>query len=437
MYFLYSLCLSILFITLLPYFLYQALRHGKYSGSLIQRLGRLPEAIRNDGRETVWVHAVSVGEFLAARVLIDRISLEFPDWRIIVSTTTLTGQLLAKSQSRTGTASVFYFPFDWMFVVRRVLDYVKPRVVILLETELWPNFIRECRKRGIATILANGRISLRSFDRYKIVRRLMSRVLADISLIVMQSAADVTRILELGAQSRKVRLCGNLKYDTAPVPSDHLPAASWLRGGDTRSLIVAGSTAAGEEQVLLSALQKIREQPLLRNCRLLVAPRHPERFEEVAVLIERSGFTLARRSEIKSLEREGSTADIILLDTIGELAGLYRYGAVVFVGGSLVPKGGHNVIEPAAWARPIVVGPHTENFRQIVNDFLQAEALIQIENDGRSPSDSLAIQIIRLLTDRQLAEEMGERALTLLKANRGAADCTLRAIKEVLAHDQP
>jgi 3-deoxy-D-manno-octulosonic-acid transferase len=431
MYLLYSLCLWVLSFALLPYFLYQAARNRKYSGSFKQRMGRLPDSVRNDGRETIWIHAVSVGEFLAARVLIKRIASEFPGWRLVISTTTLSGQRLARSQI--GSADVFYFPFDWVFAVRRALDWVKPRAVVILETEIWPNFLRECRRRRIATVLANGRISLRSSGRYKLVRRFICRVTGDFSLLIMQSAADVTRVFELGARAQQVRLCGNLKYDAAEVVEEPGQVEKWLGWPqESRNLIVAGSTSEGEERVLLEAFRKTRENPSLRGVRLLIAPRHPERFDEVATLIEDSGFSFMRRTELDARARDASTAEVILLDSIGELAHLYRYGAVVFVGGSLVPRGGHNVIEPAAWARPIVVGPYTDNFRQIVADFVNADAIIQIGNDGRALPSRLAEEMSRLLTDRRLAEAMGERALALLKANRGAADCTLRAIREVL-----
>jgi 3-deoxy-D-manno-octulosonic-acid transferase len=477
MYLLYSLVLSLLFLALLPYFVYQAARRGKYSGSFKERMGLLPASLRGDARETIWVHAVSVGEFLAARPLITRLKSDLPTARIVVSTTTLTGQQLARSQSHLFDAAL-YFPFDWKFSVRRALAWVNPSVVIILETELWPNFLRECRKRGVVTVLANGRISPRSFRRYHLLGRPFRRAIEDFSLLVMQSEADAERARQLGAPAGRVRVYGNLKYDQpgdggrgpgvreetqdasnphppTPIPTceiDHQFALSL-----SPHLIVAGSTAPGEEEILLASLREVRRHSGLEDARLLLAPRHPERFDEVARLIARSGFAFVRRSESRgssgcSGPRPGASAgeshvearlqpdetasggapDVILLDTIGELASIYRFAAVVFVGGSLVPRGGHNIIEPAAFAKPIVVGPHTEDFRQIVSDFVQADAVVQISAAGNDVANRLAREMIRLLSDREHARAIGERARDILLKNRGATDCTVAAIRELM-----
>jgi 3-deoxy-D-manno-octulosonic-acid transferase len=472
MYFLYSLVLSLLFLGLLPYFVYQAARRGKYSGSFKERMGILPGSVRSDSRSTIWVHAVSVGEFLAARPLITRLKADLPTARVLVSTTTLTGQELARSHSHLFDGAL-YFPFDWKFSVRRALDWVKPSVVIILETELWPNFLRECRRREILTVLANGRISARSFRRYRLLGRPFSRAIADFSLMIMQSESDAEHARRLRAPPDRVLVCGNLKYDqpeedglngeeadaTKARPQTKNPSADvdhQFGLSATSHLIVAGSTAAGEEEVLLESLRTVRSQPGLEAARLLLAPRHPERFDEVARLIVRSGLTLGRRSEQACPSRPSATQfgpdanlsnvemrvvsdevnsarrpDVILLDTIGELASIYRFAAVVFVGGSLVKRGGHNIIEPAAFAKPIIVGPHTENFRKIVMDFLRAEALVQISGSG-DLANNLARELIRLLSDRQQARAIGERARGILLENRGATACTVAAITSCL-----
>lgn len=465
MYLLYSFVLSLLFLALLPYFLYQAARHGKYAHSFKERMGRLPESLRHDGRKTIWVHAVSVGEFLAARPLLERLRRELPTARLLVSTTTLTGQQLALSHSDLFDGA-FYFPFDWKFSVRRSLALMKPSVVIILETELWPNFLRECRRRGVITVLANGRISPHSFRRYQRVARPFKRAIEDLSLMVMQSEVDAERARRLGATATRVRVCGNLKYDQAAIgkpgatteansvpspPNSIIEIDQRLALSLSPHLIVAGSTAPGEEEMLLASLREVRLHFGLGAARLLLAPRHPERFNEVARLIGRSGFTFVRRSE--SFDPSGSgvqraiandrefqiepslnsgkaaivgSPDVILLDTIGELASVYRFAAVVFVGGSLVPRGGHNLIEPAAFARPIIVGPHTENFRQIVSDFAKADALVQTD-----PAN-LTRDVINLLTSPERARGMGERALGILLENRGATECTVSAITTVM-----
>ncbi|HLF85214.1 MAG TPA: 3-deoxy-D-manno-octulosonic acid transferase [Blastocatellia bacterium] len=480
MYLLYSLVLSLLFLALLPYFVYQAARRGKYSGSFKERMGLLPGSLRGDARDTIWVHAVSVGEFLAARPLIARLKHDLPAARIVVSTTTLTGQRLARSQSHLFDAAL-YFPFDWKFSVRHALAWVKPSVVIILETELWPNFLRECRRRGVVTVLANGRISPRSFRRYQLLGRPFRRAVEDFSLMVMQSESDAERARQLGAPSGRLRVCGNLKYDSPEdgrrglAVGEEAEASSGEPGPKptTRSiysgidhqfalslsphLIVAGSTAPGEEEMLLASLREVRRHAGLEDARLLLAPRHPERFDEVARLIARSGFSFVRRSESRgssesSVPRPGASAgessvetqlrpdeaasdgaqDVILLDTIGELASIYRFAAVVFVGGSLVPRGGHNIIEPAAFAKPIVVGPHTENFRQIVSDFARADAVVQIRAAGNDVANRLARELIRLLSDHEHARAIGERAREILLKNRGATDCTVAAIRELM-----
>jgi 3-deoxy-D-manno-octulosonic-acid transferase len=468
LYSLYSLVLSLLFLVLLPYFVYQAARRGKYSGSFKERMGLLPASLRGDARETIWVHAVSVGEFLAARPLITRLKSDLPAARIVVSTTTLTGQQLARSQAHLFDAAL-YFPFDWQFSVRRALAWVNPAVVIILETEMWPNFLRECRKRGVVTVLANGRISPRSFRRYQLLGRPFRSAIEDFSLMVMQSEADAERARQLGAPAGRVRVCGNLKYDQpgdggrgpgvgeetqdasnphfpAPIPSCEIHHQFAL--SLSPHLIVAGSTAPGEEEMLLASLREVRRHSGLEDARLLLAPRHPERFDEVARLIARSGFPFVRRSESRgssasTVQRSGANdtelqeADggrapaVILLDTIGELASIYRFAAVVFVGGSLVPRGGHNIIEPAVFAKPILVGPHTENFRHIVSDFVRADAVVQISAAGNDLANRLARELIRLLSDREHARAIGERARDILLKNRGATECTVAMIKEV------
>ena len=437
MHLLYSLALLAVSLALLPYFIYQALRHGKYVGSLKDRLGSLPESARGAGRPTVWVHTVSVGEFNAARPLVASLKQRMPGHRVVVSTTTLTGQRLARADCPALLDAVFYFPFDWAFIVRRVIKHVSPDAVIILETELWPNFLRQCRRLGVATVIANGRISPRSFARYRRVRSFIKRVINDTSLLIMQSEADRARALELGADPLRVRVCGNLKYDksVADENSLHDELDNQFALSSSPRLIVAGSTAPGEEKILLDALKQVRAQAGLEDARLLIAPRHPERFNEVAGLISQSGFKLARRSELRRAAINDDHSDVILLDTIGELAAVYRFAAVVFVGGSLVPRGGHNIIEPALYAKPIIVGPHTENFRQIVYDFSRADALVQVSSTVAQAEGGFAREVIRLLSDREAAQTVGARALDLLMKSRGATLCTVAAIESVLSDD--
>jgi 3-deoxy-D-manno-octulosonic-acid transferase len=437
MYLLYTFALSLLFIALLPYFAYQALRHGKYRGSFKQRMGLLPEELRSDSAPTIWIHTVSVGEFNAARPLISQLRNNFPDHRIVVSTITLTGQRLAASAAESFDKN-FYFPFDWNFTVRRSLDHINPVIVVILETELWPNFLRECHRRGITTVIANGRISQKSFKGYMRVRKFISRVLADVSLLVMQSENDAERIISLGAQQSKVKVCGNLKYDLADKDKEDSfnklcqNLDEQFAFSSSHNLIVAGSTAQGEEKILLEVLRSIRNENGLEDTRLLVAPRHPERFEEVASLIRQSNFSFSRRSQSSAAS---VNTDVILLDTIGELGAAYRFASVVFVGGSLVPRGGHNIIEPAACAKPVIVGPHMENFRAITTDFTNADALIQIKSDSNQV-ESLAREFTRLLSDRKIAEQIGARGREILIRNRGATICTIEVIQKLMSENR-
>jgi 3-deoxy-D-manno-octulosonic-acid transferase len=422
-------------------------------------MGLLPESRESDSRNTIWVHTVSVGEFLAAKPLLERLRREMHDWRIVVSTTTMTGQRLAREQHAAPYDAVFYFPFDWRFAVRRALNRVGPSMVVILETEVWPNFLRECRTLGVSTVIANGRISQRSFARYRRIRKFMARALDDVTLMIMQSEADAERARALGARAGKVLVCGNLKYDVWALkfaeqvtPLQEIDDQFAL--SSSRHLIVAGSTAPGEEEILLAALREARRHSDLKDTRLILAPRHPERFDEVARLISQSEFKFARRSEAKALEAAKAAscdnqprfqidvvpdeiaqmrdAEIVLLDTIGELAHLYRFAAVVFVGGSLVPRGGHNIIEPAVYSKPIIVGPHTENFRQIISDFARAGALVQVSATGESAQGSFISEVIRLLSDRKFADALGARAHDILLKSRGATGCTMSAIKAVL-----
>jgi len=334
-----------------------------------------------------------------------------------------------------------------------------------METEIWPNFLDECRQRGIITVIANGRLSERSFSRYRLVRPFFRQVVKSITLLLMQTEADSNRTLLLGAHPDRVMVCGNLKYDAVELPL--LPAgraglrqeppsnskdAAGLEDLDrilglaaSERLIVAGSTAAGEEDILLAAFEKVIRTPGLEDARLLLAPRRPERFDEVAKTIAASAAALkggwVRRSRLGG----GSLGDdtdsdlwkvqVILLDSIGELAGIYRFASVVFVGGSLVPHGGHNIIEPAAFAKPIVVGPHTGNFTQIVKDFADAGALVRVEStDPGTQVLALSAEMVRLLTDKAAARSIGGRGREILELNRGATDRILTAMKQVIVH---
>lgn len=437
MHFLYSILLSFAFLALLPYFAWRAIVNRKYLRNLRERLGRLPDDLRPDGRPTIWLHAVSVGETQTAVPLLANLRAALPDHRLIVSTTTATGQAVARGRADLSDG-VCYFPFDWRFAVRRALDRINPRLVILMESELWPNYLDECRRRGIPTLVVNGRISDRSFARSQqsggIVRWLYKKP----TRFAMQSETDAERARRLGAPSDRVAVCGNLKYDVREPVEDEARARAIRELVERLSLegaplLVAGSTCEGEEEILLSAFREVRKRRGGENVRILIAPRHPERFDAVARLLDGSGLRYLRRTAVQEAASDGEPVDVILLDSIGELARLYRYAAVVFVGGSLVTKGGHNVLEPALFGRPIIVGPHMENFRDIAREFLACEAMIQVR--ATTPDElgvSLAGAIGRLLTDERMARRLGDNARAAVETNRGATARHLKLILELL-----
>jgi 3-deoxy-D-manno-octulosonic-acid transferase len=447
----YSLLLGLAAILLTPYWLVQGLRHGKYFSNLGQRLGfsfptlsKLPE----NRPGAIWIHAVSVGEALSGVTLARRLKQAYPDRPLVISTTTLTGQALARERMPFADA-IFYFPLDWAFCVRRVLLAARPSIVIILETEIWPNFLQEARRRDIPVVFVSGRISDRSFARYQkflgifgfFLRPLLCSSLSNASGFLMQSEKDAERLRALGASSDHVQISGNLKYDLElPAPT---PISNWLateaRRGGRSPIIVAGSVVATEEPLALIAFGTLQGEH--RKALLILAPRKPECFDSAAQFIDDSHRKFIRRSQLPvpgpsqngAPAREFSIADdvtVILLDSIGELASLYSVADGAFVGGSLVPSGGHNILEPAAFGKIPVFGPSMENFAEMAERFTAAGAAVQVE----SPEDA-GVAWIEFLRDPVRAAKMGETARNLVESSRGATD---RAIAEIARHlDNP
>ena len=433
MYLLYSFLLALAALVMFPYFLVQGLRHGKYLGSLRARLGWVPETARTPG-DALWLHAVSVGEVLACQSLLAGLRRRFPQRPLLVSTTTETGFRTAQQRRETGALEadgIFYCPFDFRFSVRRVLRRVRPAVLLVAETEFWPNLFREASRGGARVVVVNARISDHSFPGYRLFRLFVRKVLNQATLLLAQSEVDAERLRRLGADPLRVRVAGNLKFDReAAAPLPH-----WLDRRLSRwtapGALVAGSTAAGEEEIVLAAFQRLREQrPALR---LLLAPRRPERFEEVAELIAARGFRLARRSRLTSAPAAEPDVEIdpeaavLLLDSVGELGAAYRYATVAFVGGSLVPHGGQNILEAAQFSCPVVVGPYMQNFRDITHAFRAAGALRQVASGAE-----LFPAIEQLFDDPVAAAAMGQAGRRLLEANRGATERVLEAVAALL-----
>ncbi len=428
MYLLYSIATQLVLIALSPYFLYQALRHNKYVGSLKQRLGYLPVSFNLDADESIWVHAVSVGEVLAARPLISALRKSYPALRIFLSTTTLSGQRLAR-QGVADLDAVFYFPFDWTFTVRRTLRIVKPRLFVMVETEIWPNLLRECRRRGVKTVVVNGRISQRSFPRYRLVKPFFRRVLADIDRFCVQGEKTGQRLVRLGADPARVTVTGSLKFDaletvTAPGRGPER-VLRFFRVAPTRQVLIAGSTLKGEEEAVIRAFNRVRSTSVGSNPLLIVAARHPERFTEVERLCRREGLSTVRRTELP-IDAE-PRADAVILDTIGELAQLYQIATTVFVGGSLVEAGGHNILEPAVHGKAIVFGPHMQNFAEIADAFLANGAAVCVHHQRE-----LEETVISLMNDPVRRARLGAAARALVLANRGAKEKTLAVIADLL-----
>jgi 3-deoxy-D-manno-octulosonic-acid transferase len=355
-----------------------------------------------------------VGEVKSVRKLTEKLRELYPGQPLILSTITPTGQQLARTTA--GLADhIFFFPLDLPGAIRRTLDHVNPDLVLIAETEIWPNFLRECRRRNIRVVLVNGRISDRSFPRYLMARRWLKRVLDDFALLGMQTETDRERIESIGADGRKVTVIGNLKFDALDVERALSPDISDTLARLPR-LWIAASTMPGEEEPVLDAFAELRKRHA--DLTLLVAPRHPERFDSVEQTIRSRGFRCVRRSR---LERN---FDVLLLDSVGELASAFRHASVVFVGGSLVPAGGHNILEPAAFAKPIVFGPNMENFREIRDAFLEARAASEVQNAAE-----LTEVVDRLLSDERFGAELGANARRVVEQNTGATERVLACLQ--------
>lgn len=431
MYVVYSFLLTAGFLLLLPRFAIDALRSGKYVTGLRERLGRIPRL--DLSQPVIWLHCVSVGETEAARPLVRELRARLPNYRLVISTTTVTGQQIARRAFAQDAAAIFYFPIDWTWTVRRVLDTLDPAAVLVMETELWPNLLRECGRRAIPVALVNGRISPKSFRRYRWIRGFMRRVLINLKLALMQTDNDAERIAGLGLDDRRIKIVGNMKFDSAPPSAIDRSLASDLgrRFGFTRDqpLIVAASTHAPEEIAVIEAFKNVYQTN--EGARLLIAPRHPERFDEVANLLAASGFQWARRTATPSVA--DASAAIVLLDSIGELRAAYQLADVAFVGGSLIPHGGQNVLEPAAQGVCVITGAHTHNFAAITRTLLAEDALIQLPDLSTADAPrALADVLTELLRDDSRRQALGARARTVCEQNRGATQRTAGIIVTML-----
>jgi 3-deoxy-D-manno-octulosonic-acid transferase len=422
MYLLYSALLAASLLVSLPYWMFGKRRHGKYREGLGERLGKVPLRLQGQAQPAVWVHAVSVGEVLAVGELVEELRRRFPH-RVVVSSTTATGQKLAKK--RFGEESVFYFPLDFGFAIRPYLTALKPQLIVIAETEFWPNFLRLARKGGARVAVVNARISDRSWPGYRRARRLgiLAGVLRNVDLFLAQTAEDARRLQDIGAPAERVQVTGNLKFDVlAPDPPAIVASLrSAFQQAGAGPVVVCGSTVDAEEGLLLLAFQNVLAS--YPRAVMILAPRHPERFGEVARLLEQMGLRFWRRALWGGDSLAGG---VFLVDTIGELASLYALGDVAFVGGSLVARGGHNIIEPAQHGVPIIVGSHTENFRDIVGLFQHHDA-VRVVGPAEFP-----LVLMDLLSHEAERLALGRRGAETLRSQMGATERTANALEKLL-----
>ncbi len=425
---LYNLALLAGLVASVPWWLWRMATTHKYREGLGERLGKVNPWIASQAAQApvIWVHAVSVGEVLAVSRLVNELAANLPSFQVLVSTTTRTGQELARE--RFGPNRVFYCPLDFPWAVTAHLDALKPRMLVLAETEFWPNILATCHRRGIPIVVVNGRISDRSWPRYQMLRELWKPFLSKISRALAQTETDAKRLVAIGMLPERVTVSGNLKFDVrAGQESDATRLIRSFAHG--LRFVVAGSTLDGEEDVLLQAWPRLLQSH--PDLAMILAPRHPERFAAVTALLERSGLSWVSRTSWK--DRAPGTippiqpGQIILLDTIGELASIYSLATVAFVGGSLYPTGGHNPLEPAQFGVPIVMGPYYANFRDLTDDLREHDAV------RVTTKEELGKVLQELLANSADATSIGARAREVFQAQAGATARSIAAIREVLS----
>ena len=424
MYIVYSLLLAVVAIVSVPWWGLQLLRLQKYRAGFKERIGLAPARLKRDpDKGCIWVHAVSVGEVLAVSQLVAEINKAFPAYQIFISTTTLTGQQLARQ--RFGEECVFYLPLDFGFALRPYLRFLKPDLLVLAETEFWPNLLHRAHLSGAKVAIVNARISDRSFPRYHRFKAFFARVLGNVDLFLTQTAGDADRLCAIGARADAVHVSGNLKFDIRLSAGSAVVQQLRQAIKPGTPVIVCGSTTAGEEELVLSAFKQVLER--FPSTVMVLAVRHPERFGKVANMVNASDLKLVRRSTWSATAAEDLSGCVFLLDTVGELASVYELAHVAFVGGSLVPLGGHNILEPAQHGVAILTGPHTFNFRDIVRIFAEGGGLRTVT------AENLGENLVYLLGNSSERQKLGQRAKELFQENTGATEKTVTALKKLVA----
>jgi 3-deoxy-D-manno-octulosonic-acid transferase len=427
----YNLLFPIGFALFLPYFLLRMRRRGGYARNFGQRLGIYSPEVRAKLAEggRIWLHAVSVGEVFVALQFMEGLRAKHSNVRFILSTTTSTGYALAEKKLNAADV-LLYFPVDFIPVMRRVLNLAKPKAILLVECEFWPNLIRMARSRNIPVVLINGRISARSFKGYHRLRLFMNPILDYMTLLCAQSSADAQRLLDLGAGPEKVKIMGSAKYDILPPdPSGETKARELLTAAGIQAddlVLLGGSTWPGEEAILLDMFRDLRQR--FPNLVLVLVPRHVERSASIMEEIAQRKLQVLRRSQIASGQKNDKRPEVLLVDTTGELKNLYTCATVIFVGKSLTQHGGQNLIEPAICGKAVVVGPHMENFPGIIDDFRDASAVVQIQD-----AQGLNEAVSKLLGDRAARETLGRKAIELIRTKAGAVKATIELLDPMLS----
>ncbi|KPJ59333.1 MAG: hypothetical protein AMJ42_02045 [Deltaproteobacteria bacterium DG_8] len=431
MYLIYNILLFIISFLLSPFILFSVLSERKYRKGLSQKLGFLPQhlLLNLSGDRPVWIHAVSVGEVMATIPLLQEIKKRYPSQKIVLSTVTVTGNYTATIKAREVDV-VIYFPFDYPFIVKRVIKKINPRLFITLETEIWPNFLRELKNNNIPSVVISGRISNHSYHKYRWSRFFFSKVLNNIDAFCMQTEVDTKRIIDIGAKADRVITVGNLKFNQCvPTlsPDEVANLYSILNLNEGQRVFIAGSTHKGEEDIVLEVFKSLKKS--YEDLVLVLAPRHPERFDEVANILSRHRLPSIKKTEI-NMGKRGNHHDVILLDTIGELSKLYSIGTIIFVGGSLVSTGGHNVLEPVAYKKAVIFGPHMENFSEISRSLRASGGGLQVHN-----REEFLSQAKMLLQNDTVRDKLGEQAFKVIAHNQGAIKKVMEVIERIRLRD--
>lgn len=430
MYTIYNILTTLSIPFILPYLIYRVIRNPRYWEGLGQRIGFLHQELLDKirAKKVFWVHAVSVGEVMAVASLVKELKNRYPETSLLLSTVTETGNRTAR-QLLPEIDYFFYFPFDFYWVTKKVVSTIKPGLFILTETEIWPNILRELEKREIPVVMVNGRISSFSFKKYSIVRPFIKEVLKNIDIFCMQTNYDADHIMRLGAPSERVKRTGNMKFDQQLLSLEKAKDYKKELGiSPSAPILIAGSTHRGEEAYIVEAFERLKER--YPELILIIVPRHPERSDEVSSLLNKRGIPFIKWTQRQNIVARGGDykTSTIIIDTIGVLSSLYSIATVVFIGGTLVPVGGQNILEPARWGKVILYGPYMDNFRELSDIFISEGAAVQIKGP-----EELASTISMLLDDRDIRIEMGKKGLRIIEENQGATSRNIEIITQLLA----